>query len=85
MSALEKIWAKIKDRPYRSDITMNELHSFMLNVGFVLASQSSSHRKYKHEQAGCDIVIPCHDPRREVLPVYVKKVYELVVDNNLLG
>jgi predicted RNA binding protein YcfA (HicA-like mRNA interferase family) len=84
MSAADKTWIKLKEKPFRADITMQELHTFMIKVGFILKNQNSSHRKYGHELIPSGIIIPCHDPRKEVLPVYVKKIHDYVIDLGLL-
>lgn len=83
MASIEKIWKKICEKPYRSDITMQELEKVLLSCGFELARRVSSHRQYKHPKVENIITIPAHSDKSCVLPVYVKLTYEIIMNNEL--
>lgn len=83
MASVEKIFGKMSDKPYRSDIMMSELHKVLLHYGFELSRNGSSHRHYKHKSLSQLITIPAHRDSDKVLPVYVKMVFNIIVENNL--
>lgn len=77
-----KLWEKICAKPRRTDITMQELHRFLINIGFSIARQNSSHRMY---HIGVDpLTIPCRNDTDTVKAAYIKKVYDLVLKYELM-
>jgi len=83
MAIIDKLWKKITDIPYRSDITMNELDKVLRHFGVQLVRQESSHRIYKHPRVNGILTIPCHTNNKTVLPAYVKNAYEYIMKNEL--
>lgn len=79
----QKLWDKICAKPRRTDLTMQELHRFLMNVGFSIDRQNSSHRMY---HIGVDsLTIACRNDTDAVKAAYVKKVYDLVMKYDLMG
>lgn len=78
MAKFHKIWSKIKDKPYRSDIRMAELDLLLVNVGFQLRSQNGSHRCYLFPENGIVLTIPCRNDTDCLKPAYIKMVYEKI-------
>lgn len=78
MAKYDKIWAKISDKPYRSDIRMFELDLLLVNVGFEQRSQNGSHRCYLLPDDGSVLTIPCRNDTDCPKPAYIKMVYEKI-------
>lgn len=85
MGADEKLLAKLSGKKIPNDITMNELNRFLLNMGFSLHSQVSAHYNFKHPGLEYIITIDSHDFRRDVNPIYVRKVIDALEELGLKG
>ena len=75
MSNIKTIINRINARPFNSNIKFNELRQYLLYYDFVEKRISSSHHIFI-SSTGDEFVIPTHN--NVVLPVYVKKAYDLV-------
>ena len=75
MSKIKTIINMINSRPYSCNIKYDELKKYLLYYGFKEIRISGSHHIFVSLN-GDEIVIPSHN--NVVLPVYVKKAYDLV-------
>ena len=83
MANATKLWEKLSYRPYRSDIRLKELECVLNKVGFTKVRQTGSHRHYKNVDFSFTLTIPAHSDSDVILPIYVKLVYDWIVDHNL--
>lgn len=84
MSKKEKLKSKILEKPARSDITFDEMNSFLIDMGFEEknARHSGSHRLYVHDGSSIPVNIQSYNgliKKYQILQVQ-KIVEELLAD-----
>ncbi len=72
MGSNSKLIKKILRKETPSDITIDELDRLLIYLGFVLQTQNSSHRNYKHQGLTYLLTIATHGNKSQVLKIYIK-------------
>lgn len=83
MAQESKIWNKIKNKPNRNDIRMFEVDKLLLFLGFENNTQSGSHRKYYNKEIEEIFIIPCRNDTDCPKGIYIKKIFDIVIENDL--
>jgi predicted RNA binding protein YcfA (HicA-like mRNA interferase family) len=76
MGTSDKLLFRIFGLKIPNDISMKELDRLLTRSGFILQSKVSAHYNYKHPNLKYILTIDAHDFRKEVKPIYIKKVKE---------
>lgn len=71
MGSAKKTWARIHQRPLRSDITIYEIHGLLLALGYERLRISGSHRHYKHPLMNELLTLPGHSDHDVLKPGYL--------------
>lgn len=77
MGYYEKLLARIKENPYRTDITIEEVKNLLNRNGFVLQSIKGSHHVFTHSDLDYPLCIPAKNGR------FVKPAYIMVIKKAL--
>ncbi len=78
MSTKDKLKSKIMEKPTRSDITFDEMNSFLTNNGFKEknSKHAGSHRLYEH--ANCEKIVNIQSKNGLVQKYQVLQVQKIV-------
>lgn len=78
MERKEKKFLRINKKPYRTDVSIEEIISLLVDYGFEYKDQhATSHHKFTHPKLPYHLSIPTINGRL-VKPTYVKKVIEAI-------
>lgn len=82
MAKKEKRKAKIMELPIRSDITFDEMHSFLIDMGFEEKNtrHGGSHRIYIHTKSSIPINIQSNDG---LIKKYQVKQIQMIIESIL--
>lgn len=72
MTQKDKLVEKIESKPIKTDITINELDSYLTMFGFICNHNATSHRVYTHPLTGRVVVLPDHGAGKQTKAVYVR-------------
>ena len=75
MSSFDKLRKKIEQKPYRMDVTMEEIEKYLNHYGVVKVRQNGSHWIFRKSGYG-PLPIPYHGV--PIKPAYVKQAVEMV-------
>lgn len=73
MGYYDKLLKKIKEDPYRTDITIDEVKKLLDHNGFHLQSVKGSHHVFTHDRLEYPLCIPSVNGRG-VKPTYIKEI-----------
>ena len=81
MSSKTKLHDRIMSDITPADVTYAELHSFLVQKGFVKSPENgSSHKIYKNPLHNRHINVPAHDDGSIIKKSYIKKIKEVIED-----
>ena len=79
MSKLEKLLQRIINNP--KTVRFEELNKILISQGFTCRQSGKGTSHYYYKKAGYNISIPYNKPY--ILEVYVKKVIEIFLENEI--
>ena len=83
MSKREKIYRKLMERPVRSDITWDELKSFLTGSGAALKNGKGSIRRFSYK--GEFLILHEPHPQKTIKRTYIKGIQEFMKLTGIRG
>lgn len=81
---IDKTWIRITTVPTLVDITLGEIHPFLISLGFVCYHNGGSHRKYKHPDIPrSNIQLSPHSEKAPIKAYQIVQLRDTIRDLNL--